>query len=302
MNYAQLQTAVQDYCENSFTDVDFATMTQLAEQKIYNSVQLPIMRQSATLTLTPNVATLNAPLDFQNAFSLAIVDATGAYNYLLNKDVNFIREAYPIPTSTGLPKYYAVNGPQTLLPQETAFILGPTPSAALSAQLNYSAYPTSIVSGVITSLAFGIVGPSYVDGTYYDVPLINGTGTGATAIVVIYGGVPASIAIQNGGVGYSLYDSLTILPANVGGTGLQMTANVLSVANPEGTSWLGSNFDSALFNATMVEAIRFMKGEADMVALYTDAFKQSLALLKNLSDGKLRQDAYRSGQVRAQVI
>lgn len=303
MNYTQLQTAVQDYCENSFSDVDFATMTQLAEQKIYNSVQLPIMRKSATLTLTPSVEILNAPLDFQNAFSLAVIDGTGAYNFLLNKDVNFIREAYPTPTSTGLPKYYAVNGPQTLLPQETAFILGPTPSAALSAQLNYSAYPTSIVSGVITSLSFGIVGGTgYVDGTYYDVPLINGTGTGATAIVVIYGNVPASIAIQNGGVGYSLYDSLIILPADVGGTGLQMTANVLSVANPEGTSWLGSNFDSALFNATMVEAIRFMKGEADMVALYTDAYKQSLALLKNLSDGKLRQDAYRSGQVRTQVV
>ena len=277
-------------------------MTQLAEQKIYNSVQLPVMRQTATLTLTPNVEILNAPLDFQNAFSLAIVDATGAYNYLLNKDVNFIREAYPIPTDTGLPKYYAVNGPQTLLPQETAFILGPTPSAALSAKLNYSAYPTSIVSGVITGRSLGIVGTGYVDGTYYDVPLTQGAGNGATAIVVIFGGVPASISIQSGGVGYSIYESLTILPANVGGTGLQMTANVTSVANPVGTSWLGENFDSALFNATMVEAIRFMKGEADMVTLYADAFKQSLALLKNLSDGKLRQDAYRSGQVRTQVV
>lgn len=277
-------------------------MTQLAEQKIYNSVQLPIMRKSATLTLTPSVEILNAPLDFQNAFSLAVIDGTGAYNFLLNKDVNFIREAYPIPTSTGLPKYYAVNGPQTLLPQETAFILGPTPSAALSAQLNYSAYPTSIVSGVITSLSFGVVGPIYNDGTYYDVPLTQGAGAGATAIVVILGGVPTTITVQAGGVGYSLYESLTILPADVGGVGLLITVTVLSVANPEGTSWLGSNFDSALFNATMVEAIRFMKGEQDMVALYTDAYKQSLALLKNLSDGKLRQDAYRSGQVRAQVV
>jgi hypothetical protein len=303
MNYTELRTAVSDFCENTFTDVDFATMTQLAEQKIYNSVQLPIMRKSATLTLTPSVEILNAPLDFQNAFSLAVIDGTGAYNFLLNKDVNFIREAYPIPTSTGLPKYYAVNGPQTLLPQETAFILGPTPSAALSTVLNYSAYPTSIVSGVITSLAFGIVGgTSYNDGTYYDVPLTQGVGTGATAIVVISGGVPTTITVQTGGVGYSLYESLTILPADVGGVGLQMTATVLSVANPEGTSWLGGNFDSALFNATMVEAIRFMKGEADMVALYADAFKQSLALLKNLSDGKLRQDAYRSGQVRTQVV
>ena len=301
MNYTQLQTAVQDYCENTFTNVDFAIMTQLAEQKIYNSVQLPIMRQTATLTLTPSVEILNAPLDFQNAFSLAVIDGTGAYNYLLNKDVNFIREAYPIPTSTGLPKYYAVNGPQTLLPQETAFILGPTPSAALSAKLNYSAYPTSIVSGVITGIALNLGPTGYVDGTYYNVPLINGTGTGATAVVVIYGGTPASITIQNGGVGYSINDGLTILPASIGGTGTSLDAFVTTVTNATGTSWLGDNFDSALFNAVMVEAIRFMKGEADMVALYADAYKQSLALLKNLSDGKLRQDAYRSGQVRTQV-
>jgi hypothetical protein len=302
MNYTELRTAVSDFCENTFTDVDFATMTQLAEQKIYNSVQLPIMRQTATLTLTPNVEILNAPLDFQNAFSLAVIDGTGAYNFLLNKDVNFIREAYPIPTSTGLPKYYAVNGPQTLLPQETAFILGPTPSAALSVKLNYSAYPTSIVSGVITGLSLGLVGSGYVDGTYYNVPLTQGTGSGATAIVVIYGGVPSSITIQNGGVGYYINDVLNILPASIGGSGTSLTAIVLSVVNPVGTSWLGDNFDSALFNATMVEAIRFMKGEADMVALYADAYKQSLTLIKNLVDGKLRQDAYRSGQVRTQVI
>jgi len=306
MNYTQLQTAVQDYCENTFTDVDFATMTQLAEQKIYNSVQLPIMRKSATLTLTPNVEILNAPLDFQNAFSLAVIDDFGAYTYLLNKDVNFIREAYPNPslfnTSVTIPKYYAINGPQTLLPQETAFILGPTPNTALNTVLNYSAYPTSIVSGVITGISFGTVGTGYVDNTYYDVPLTQGTGSGATAIVVIYGGVPSSITIQNGGVGYSVNDVLNIYPGDIGGTGTALTATVLSVANPVGTSWLGDNFDSALFNATMVEAIRFMKGEADMVALYADAFKQSLALLKNLSDGKLRQDAYRSGQVRTQVV
>jgi len=304
MNYTELRTAVSDFCENTFTDVDFATMTQLAEQKIYNSVQLPIMRKSATLTLTPSVEILNAPLDFQNAFSLAVIDGTGAYNFLLNKDVNFIREAYPIPTSTGLPKYYAVNGPQTLLPQETAFILGPTPSAALNTVLNYSAYPTSIVSGVITGIQLAIVtAATYIDGTYYDVPLTNSTGpgSGATAIVVVYGGLPTSVAIQTGGVGYSFDGLLTISPANIGGSGLQVTVLITSVANPEGTSWLGGNFDSALFNATMVEAIRFMKGEADMVALYADAFKQSLALLKNLSDGKLRQDAYRSGQVRTQV-
>jgi hypothetical protein len=69
-----------------------------------------------------------------------------------------------------------------------------------------------------------------------------------------------------------------------------------------GTSWLGDNFESALFNAVMVEAIRFMKGEPDLVAMYDSQYQQSLMLLKNLGDGKLRQDAYRSGQVRTQVI
>ena len=302
MNYTQLKTAVQDYCENTFTDVDFATFTKLAEQKIYNSVQLPSLRKNVTGGLTTANQYLAAPTDFLSVFSLAVVDALGAYTYLLNKDVNFIREAYPTPTETGTPKYYAVFGPDSASLQELTFILGPTPSAGLTAELHYFYYPTSIVSGVITGIALNLSPTGYVDGTYYNVPLINGTGSGATAVVVIYGGTPASITIQNGGVGYSINDGLTILPASIGGTGTSLDAFVTTVTNATGTSWLGDNFDSALFNAVMVEAIRFMKGEPDMVALYADAYKQSLTLLKNLGDGKLRQDAYRSGQVRTQVI
>jgi hypothetical protein len=215
MNYAQLQTAVQNYCENTFTSVDFATMTRLAEQKIYNSVQLPSLRKNVTGALTASNQYLALPDDFLSVFSLAVIEE-GAYTYLLNKDVNFIREAYPTPTVTGTPKYYAVFGPDSATLQELTLIMGPTPSAGLTAELHYFYYPVSIVTA--------------------------------------------------------------------------------------GTSWLGDNFDSALFNAVMVEAIRFMKGEDDMVKLYADAYKQSLTLLKNLSDGKLRQDAYRSGQVRTQVI
>ena len=216
MNYTALQTAVEDYTENTFSAVDFATMTQLAEQKIYNSVQLPIMRKTVLLPLTIGSNVLNAPSDFLNTFSLAVIDGTGAYSYLVNKDANFIYEAYPTPTVTGIPKYYAINGPQTASELLTAFILGPTPIAANNASLTYSYYPQSIVTA--------------------------------------------------------------------------------------GTTWLGTNFDSVLFNGVMVEAIRFMKGEQDMVALYADQYKQSLTLFKNLVDGKLRQDAYRNGQVRTQVI
>lgn len=216
MNYTELKTAVEDYCENTFTALDFATMTGLAEQKIYNSVQLPSLRKTATGALISGNQYLAAPTDFLSVFSLAVITPSGAYTYLLNKDVNFIREAYPSVSTTGTPKYYAVYGPDSVSPTELTFILGPTPSAGITTELNYFFYPTSIV-----------------------------------------------------------------------------------VSN---TSWLGDNFDSALFNATMVEAVRFMKGEPDMVALYADQYKQSLTLLKNLSDGKLRQDAYRSGQLRTQVI
>lgn len=214
MDYAALKSACEDYVENTFSATDFATMTKLAEQRIYNAVQLPNLRKTSTLALVAGNPQLALPSDFLSAFSLAVVEATGEYVFLLNKDVNFMRESFPNPATTGTPKYYALNGTTTPLIQRV--ILGPTPGAALSAELNYFYYPESIV-----------------------------------------------------------------------------TAN---------NTWLGDNFDSVLFNAVLVEAARFMKQEPDIVAETDKQYVQSLTLLKNLGDGKDRQDAYRSGQVRTQVI
>jgi len=214
VDYAALKSAIEDYVENTFSATDFATMTKLAEQRIYNAVQLPNLRKTSTLTLVIGNPQLALPSDFLSAFSLAVIEATGEYVFLLNKDVNFMRESFPNPATTGTPKYYALNGTTTPLIQRV--ILGPTPAAALSAELNYFYYPESIV-----------------------------------------------------------------------------TAN---------NTWLGDNFDSVLFNAVLVEAARFMKQETDIVAETDKQYVQSLTLLKNLGDGKDRQDAYRSGQVRTQVI
>ena len=189
-------------------------MTQLAEQKIYNAVQLANLRKNMTGTLTPSNPYLQAPSDFMSVYSLAVISG-GNYTFLLNKDVNFIRESFPNPSTTGTPKYYAIFGPDSGNPNELVFILGPTPSASLTAELHYFYYPQSIVTA--------------------------------------------------------------------------------------GTSWLGDNFDSVLFNAVMCEAARWMKQEQDVVAMMDKEFGQSLVLLKNLGDGKQRQDAYRSGQVRNKV-
>ena len=215
MNYAELVTAVEDYTENTFPTVDMNTFIEQAEQKIYNIVQLPALRKNVTGNLTANNKYLSAPSDFLSVFSLAVVLPSGEYVYLLDKDVNFIREAYPSPTSTGTPKFYAIFGPKSGDPTELSFILGPTPNASLTAELHYFYYPTSIVIS--------------------------------------------------------------------------------------GTSWLGDNFDSALLNATLMEALTYMKGEPDMLALYKSRFDESMFLLKQLGDGKNRQDAYRNGQVRIPV-
>lgn len=217
MTYLELCANIADICENQFTADEYALFTKQTEQRIYNTVQLPSLRKNVTGALTSGNKYLSAPLDFLSAFSLAVIHpSTNVYTYLLNKDVNFIREAYPTPADSGSPKYYAVFGPRSDLATELSFIVGPTPDAAYSAELHYYYYPESIVTA--------------------------------------------------------------------------------------GTTWLGDNFDSALLNGALVEAIRFMKGEPDMVKLYQDMYLQAIALLKNLGDGKLRQDAYRSGQVRTQVL
>lgn len=215
MTYSELVTAVQNYCENVFTTVDMDTFIRQAEQRIYNTVQIANLRKNVTGSLTTGNKYLQAPVDFLSVYSLAIIKADGSYEYLLDKDVNFIRQAYPNPSTTGTPKHYAIFGPRSDDETELTFVVGPTPSANFGAELHYFAYPESIVTA--------------------------------------------------------------------------------------GETWLGENFDSALLNGTMVEAITYMKGEPDIVKLYAERYLSSIALLKNLGDGKQRTDAYRTGQVRVKV-
>ena len=217
MNYAQLVTAIEDYTETteSVFVSQIPNFVQLAEERIYNTVDLPSLRKNVTGTLTINNKYLSTPGDFLSVFSLAVINAAGEYEYLLNKDVNFIRQAYTQPTDTGIPKYYAIFGPNSSSPTELSIILGPTPDAAYSVEFHYFYYPESIVTA--------------------------------------------------------------------------------------STSWIGDNFESALLYGALREAVIFQKGEADMVSYYEKMYMESLGLLKNLGDGKLRRDAYRSGQIRLPV-
>ena len=164
MNYTELFNTIQTYTENQFPDTYLASgsavssTTQIntfitqAEQRIYNSVQFPSLRKNVTGVTSTGNKYLSCPSDFLSSYSLAVIDATGAYEYLLNKDVNFIRQAYPTPTDTAIPKYYALFGPTTtndpspVITNELSLILGPTPDAVYNVELHYYYYPTSITT------------------------------------------------------------------------------------------------------------------------------------------------------------
>jgi hypothetical protein len=301
MNYGELQANIQDIVENTFPAATIAMFVRQAEQRIYNFIQFPSLRKNVTGTMTANNKYLTAPADFLSVYSMAAIKPSGEYVYLLNKDVNFIREAYPSPTATGLPKHYAIFGPGYSLPNELTFIIGPTPNLSYAVELHYYYYPVSIVQSAITILGTIVGGSGYVNGTYFDVPLTGGSGEGATATVTVAGNAVTSVVITNPGVYYAINEVLGVDASNIGGTGAGFSVPITGVSNPTGTSWLGDNFDSVLLNAALVEAARFMKAEPETIANYDKLFADAAALAKMLGDGKQRMDAYRDGQVRVPV-
>ena len=160
MNYAELVAAIQNYAESDepLFVASIPTFVKIAEQKIYNSTQVSYLRKNVTSTLTVNNKYVSSPQDFLSVFSLAVIAPDGTYEYLLNKDVNFIRQAYPSPTDTGMPKYYALFGPTTtsdnppVITNELSIVLGPTPNQSYAVELHYFFYPESIVTAGTTWL------------------------------------------------------------------------------------------------------------------------------------------------------
>jgi hypothetical protein len=211
MNYSELVQAIQDYTQNEETSFvsNIPTFVQQAEERINRSIMLPELRKNATAATTSGNQYVARPLDFLSVFSFAVIDGSGDYNYLIDKDVSFIREAYPSSSTSGLPKYYAqFDG--DFGNDEGNFIIAPTPDADYNIELHY----------------------------YYD---------------------PESI----------------------------VTA---------GTSWYGDNAESALLYGSLIEAYTYMKGEADLIALYTGRYKEAMGQLTGI-DIRSDRDEYRNGKV-----
>jgi hypothetical protein len=303
MNYNQLSQIIQDYLETTepLFVANIPTFIQQAEERIYNSVLIPALRKNVIGTATTANRYLSCPDDFLSSFSMAVIGPTGDYTYLLNKDVNFIRAAYPNPADSGLPRYYALFGPQYTNRNELSFILGPTPDSNYQVELHYFYYPPTIVQGVIKTLGNINGGTSYTAGTYLGVNLTGGQGSQATADIVVFGGSVTSVTIRNGGSMYVQGDVLTCPNTSIGNTGSGFSVPVATVSNANGTSWLGDNYSPVLMYGSMREAVVFQKGEQDMVAYYEQKFQEALQQLVRLGDGLERGDMYRDGQSKIKV-
>lgn len=305
MNYEVLYNSIQAYAENTeaLFVANIPVFVQEAEDRIYNSVQIPALRKNVTGTLTSSNKYVSLPNDWLSNYSIAVIDASGNYTYLLNKDVNFIREAYPNPTKTGLPKHYALFGSQYTDINEMSLILGPTPDSSYSVEMHYYYYPPTIVQGQITTLntASFSGGSLYTNGVYQNIPLTGGSGSGAYADIVISGGAVTSVALRFGGNFYVVGNSLSAATTTIGSSGSGFSIAVTAISNTNGTSWLGDNYDPVLLYGAMREAMIFMKAEADMVTYYEAKYQEALQQLNRLGTGLERGDAYRDGQAKIQV-
>ena len=311
MNYELLYNTIQAYAENTeqLFVANIPVFVQEAEERIYNSVQIPALRKNVTGTITAGNQYISLPNDWLSNYSIAVVDATNNYNFLINKDVNYLREAYPTVVTTGnayqgtpqgVPKYYALFGPQYNNVNEMSLMVAPTPSDNYTVEMHYYYYPPTIVQGLITGLALTFAsGSLYTNGVYQNVPLTGGSGIGATADIVITGQTVVSVTLQFGGNFYVAGDLLSCSSLGLTGSGFQIV--VRSISSSTGTSWLGDNYDPVLFYGAMREAVIFMKGEADMVGYYEKMYQEALVQLKRLGDGLERGDSYRDGQTKLAV-
>jgi hypothetical protein len=305
MNYVQLYQAIQDYTETTeqLFVANIPRFVQEAEDRIYNSVQIPALRKNVTGNLTTGNQYLSLPNDWLANYSLALIDSSGNYSFLLNKDVNYIRTAFPTVSYQGEPTHYALFGSQYGNIDELSLILGPTPDADYTAELHYFYYPPTIVQGQITTFgALTVIGSGYVPGSYEEVSLTGGSGSGATATIVVNSsGNVNSVTLKDGGQFYAVNDTLSASSSSLGGSGTGFSISVNTVSNANGTSWLGDNFDPVLLYASLREAMLFQKQEPDMIKNVEDKYTEALQQLKRLGDGLERGDAYRDGQTKLRV-
>ena len=273
--YTTLKTAIQEYTDNAESTFlkNMPNFVKAAEDRIFESVDLEVFRRNVTSTMTASDQFLAVPEDFLAVFSLQIT-TSGSENFLLQKDVNFLREYTPNASTTGVPRFYAVFSVDH-------FLLAPTPNSAYTVELHYYHRPTSLSSSTTTLTM------NSVQGTFKATDNITG---GTSAISTEVTNVPSSttLTVVIPGGNFTVGETLT-------GSSSGATATFLSSSIDTTKTWMSSNAPNVLLYGSLFEAYTFMKGEQDVIALYEKRFMDGLSRLKDLGEARENNDAYRRG-------
>jgi len=273
--YTTLKTAIQEYTDNAESTFlkNMPNFVKAAEDRIFESVDLEVFRRNVTSTMTASDQFLAVPEDFLAVFSLQIT-TSGSENFLLQKDVNFLREYTPNASTTGVPRFYAVFSVDH-------FLLAPTPNSAYTVELHYYHRPTSLSSSTTTLTM------NSVQGTFTATDNITG---GTSAISTEVTNVPSSttLTVVIPGGNFTVGETLT-------GSSSGATATFLSSSIDTTKTWMSSNAPNVLLYGSLFEAYTFMKGEQDVIALYEKRFMDGLSRLKDLGEARENNDAYRKG-------
>jgi len=273
--YTTLKTAIKDYTDNSeFTFLNnLPNFVKAAEDRIFEAVDLEYFRRNVTSAMTASDQFLSVPNDLLAVFSLQIT-TNGSEKFLLQKDVNYLREYTPNASTTGVPKYYAVFSVEH-------FLIAPTPNSAYTVELHYYYRPTSLAESTATLTMAGVVG------TFSTSDVITG---GTSGIVATVNTVPSSSTLTIVIPGGDFTTGETVTGSSSGATGV-----VSSISSDTTTTWISLNAPNVLLYGALFEAYTFMKGEQDVISIYEKRFMDGLARLKDLGEARENYDAYRTG-------
>ena len=273
-----LRNSVKEYTENSETTFvsHITDFIRSAENRLFKMIDFIYFRKNATSALSSSDPYLSLPTDYLSSHSMSITSSSNKI-FLLEKDVNFIQEYHPNSSTTGTPKYYARFDIDN-------FIVAPTPNSNYTTQLHYYYRPTSLADSTI-ALTVGSSNSFAVDET------ITGSSSGATANVESKNDSDNTITILVPTSAFTTGETIT------GGT-TEATTTISSMTSDTTTTWLSKNARNAMLYGSLLEAYVYMKGEADMLAVYEKRFMEEISRLKDLGEARENTDAYRQGLPR----
>ena len=276
--YTQLKTAIEDYTENNETSflTNLPLFIRLTEERILKNVQLNLFRKNVAGAMTASNKFLEMPSDFLAPFSLSFTDSSSNTTFLDLKDPEFIQTYTPNAATTGAPRYYATYDLDN-------FILGPTPDSSYASELHYFYRPASLTQSSFTLTLTDVTGTFTANDT-----ITGGTSGESSGVDSVPSSTSLIVVIPSGN--YTVGETITASPSGA-------TATISAIGADTTLTWLSENAEMAMLFGSITEAYLYMKGDPQMMQMYSQRFAESVGRLKNLGEAQEVTDEYRTGQL-----